>query len=175
VSTDGIEHLETERMVLERLRPGDEEALARVLGDPRVAEWVFPDRAPPEGPEISANLARHLEHWGRNGFGLWLLRDRATAAVVGRGGLLRQRIDGRDEVEVGWSIVPERWGQGLATELARAAITVAFDRLRVEQLVSFTLPHNAASRRVMEKAGFAFEREFEHVGLPHVLYRRRRW
>ncbi len=73
-------------------------------------------------------------------------------------------------VEVAWAIVPKRWGQGLATELALASVEVAFDWLGLAELIAFTLPGNLASRRVMEKAGFAYEREIEHAGLPHVLY-----
>jgi RimJ/RimL family protein N-acetyltransferase len=64
------------------------------------------------------------------------------------------------------------WGQGLATELGAASIEIAFGPLGLVDVVSFTLPGNVASRRVMEKLGFAFERETIYAGLPHVLYRR---
>jgi ribosomal-protein-alanine N-acetyltransferase len=160
-------------MTGERLRPGDEDELARILRDPAVARTLFPAGIPAVG-EVASILERHVEHWDRNGFGLWLLRDTVSGDVVGRGGLLRQRLRNRDEVEVGWAIVPERWGEGLATELGHASIAVAWGRLRLRELISFTLTSNAASRRVMEKSGFSYEREFEHLSLPHVLYRLRR-
>jgi RimJ/RimL family protein N-acetyltransferase len=70
--------------------------------------------------------------------------------------------------------VPERWRQGLATELARAAVEVAFDDLDLDEIVAFTLPDNIASRRVMEKAGFTYDRDIQRAGIPHVLYRRSR-
>ena len=76
-------------------------------------------------------------------------------------------------MEIGWAVVPERWGEGLGTELARASVAVAFGELGLDTVVAFTQPGNAASRRVMEKAGFVFERDFAHAGLPHVLYRLR--
>ena len=69
-------------------------------------------------------------------------------------------------------VVPDRWNQGLATELGAASLEVAFGPLGLVDVVSFTLPHNQASRRVMEKLGFAFERDTLYAGLPHVLYRR---
>jgi RimJ/RimL family protein N-acetyltransferase len=94
--------------------------------------------------------------------------------MVGRGGLQWTYVGGHDEVEVAWAVVPERWGEGLATELAEASIATAFGPLHLEQIVAFTLPHNITSRRVMEKTGFQFERDIVHAGLPHVLYRRRR-
>jgi ribosomal-protein-alanine N-acetyltransferase len=116
---------------------------------------------------------RTIDHWERYGFGPWILRDRATGAMVGRGGLARTHVAGRDEVEVQWAIVPERWGEGLATELARAATEVAFTDVKLTEIVAFTLPDNIASRRVMEKAGFVYEQETEYAGLLHVLYRLR--
>ena len=66
-----------------------------------------------------------------------------------------------------------RWNEGLATELGAASLAVAFGPLGLADVVSFTLPDNRASRRVMEKLGFAFERDTIHAGLPHVLYRLR--
>jgi [ribosomal protein S5]-alanine N-acetyltransferase len=74
---------------------------------------------------------------------------------------------------VAWAIAPERWRQGLATELAQVSIEVAFGPLGLDEIIAFTLPGNAASRRVMEKTGFRFEREILHASLHHVLYRRR--
>ena len=120
---------------------------------------------------MAGNLANKLEHWERHGFGMWLLRDRWTGAVVGRGGLQHTFVAGCDEIEVVWAIAPTRWGEGFATELARAAVGVAFDDLGLGEVVAFTLPTNVASRRVMEKSAFVYEREIVHAGLPHVLYR----
>ena len=51
------------------------------------------------------------------------------------------------------------------------AVEVAFEDLDLEEVVAFTLPDNIASRRVMEKAGFAYDRDIQRAGLPHVLYR----
>jgi [ribosomal protein S5]-alanine N-acetyltransferase len=70
--------------------------------------------------------------------------------------------------------VPERWGQGFATELAHECVEVGFEQLGLLEIIAFTQPDNVASRRVMEKSGFEYERDIIHAGLPHVLYRRRR-
>jgi [ribosomal protein S5]-alanine N-acetyltransferase len=67
--------------------------------------------------------------------------------------------------------VPERWNQGIATELGAASLELAFGPLALADVVSFTLPHNHGSRRVMEKLGFAYERDTDYKGWPHVLYR----
>jgi [ribosomal protein S5]-alanine N-acetyltransferase len=165
------ERLQTDRMVGERLTHDHEAEMARLLLDPRVEATLWPfDRRQTAG-DVQEGLARQLDLWRCHGFGLWLLRDRATLGCVGRGGLEYTDAPGTVAVEVAWTIAPDRWGEGLATELARAAVHVAFAKLDVPALVALTLPGNLASRRVMEKAGFAYERDIVHVGLPHVLYR----
>ncbi len=77
-------------------------------------------------------------------------------------------------VEVGWSVAPDRWGEGLAPEAAAASLDWGFEVCGLEEIVSFTMPDNHASRRVMEKLGMRYVRDFDRAGLPHVLYRLRR-
>jgi ribosomal-protein-alanine N-acetyltransferase len=166
-----IERIATARMIAERLQPRHQDELSVLLGDPRVARTLWPGEAVPSEAQLLHLLSDKLDHWERYGFGLWLLRDRATGAVVGRGGLQHTRIGGQEEIEAGWAIAPARWGEGLATELAHACTAVGFGPLELEHIVAFTLPGNVASRRVMEKAGFAYEGEVVHMGRAHVLYR----
>jgi [ribosomal protein S5]-alanine N-acetyltransferase len=168
------ESLHTLRLTGERLRSDHAAELTALLLDPAVTRWLWPFPTPRTATDVVAGLADGAEHWEHHGFGLWLLRDRVSGEMVGRGGLQYTDVDGASETEVAWAIVPERWGQGLATELAHACVKVAFGALELDGLVAMTMPDNLASRRVMEKAAFVFDREIEHAGLPHVLYRRRR-
>lgn len=169
-----VERVATERMILTRIRPQDAEDLFALHRDPRVARTMSASGRPPTDAAMAQSLSSMLRHWEQHGFGVWLLRDRTTGSAVGRGGLQHTIVDGRDEVEVGWTIVPERWREGLATEMAHAAVRAAFEDLKLPEIVAFTLPANVASRRVMEKSGFTFEREIVHAALPHVLYRQTR-
>jgi RimJ/RimL family protein N-acetyltransferase len=159
-------------MTGEPLGPEHETDLAELTLDPRVYRTLWPWSCPPTRADVRAGLVDKREHWERHGFGLWLLRDRATGEMVGRGGLQYTDAIGGFAVEAAWAIAPERWGQGLATELAGASVTVAFEVLDVHEVIAVTLPDNVASRRVMEKAGFGYDRPLEHAGLAHVLYRR---
>ncbi len=93
---------------------------------------------------------------------------------MARGGLTPARVNDREEVEVGYVVAAPRWGKGLGTEIARASVRVAFAELDLTEAVAFSRTTNHASQRVMEKAGLQREVEFEHVGLPHVLFRVRR-
>ena len=174
MSTSTIERVETERMVLERLRLEHGPEQLRLLLDRRVNATLWPRVQPPTEAEVLDGLAAKVQHWDRHGFGMWLLRDRETAEMVGRGGLQYTYTAGLHDVEAGWAIVPERWGQGLATVLANACVEVGFGCVGLQDIVAFTLPTNVASRRVMEKSGFEYERDIVHAGLPHVLYRQRR-
>ena len=91
--------------------------------------------------------------------------------LIGYAGLNRDRVEGEPVVEVGWSVTPERWGEGLASEAARASAAWGLGRLGLTEIVSFALPENRRSRRVMERIGMAYVRDFERRGLRHVLYR----
>jgi RimJ/RimL family protein N-acetyltransferase len=174
MSTATIERFDTDRMTLERLRLEHAPEQMRLLLDPRVSATLWARAERPTEADVLDGLKAKVDHWERHGFGMWLARDRDTGEMVGRGGLQYTYTAGLNDIEAGWAVVPERWGQGLATELAHACVEVGFAQLSLLEIVAFTLPDNVASRRVMEKAGFVYERGIVHAGLPHVLYRRRR-
>ncbi len=165
--------LDTPRMSGEPIGPEHESEIAELILDPRVYRTLWPWSSAPTRADVRASLMDKREHWERHGFGLWLLRDRESGLMVGRGGLQYTDAIGGFAVEAAWTVVPERWGQGLATELAIASVSVAFDVLQLRDLIAITLPDNHASRRVMDKAGFGYDRDIEHAGLRHLLYRQR--
>jgi RimJ/RimL family protein N-acetyltransferase len=129
-----------------------------------------PDGGVLSDEETRQFLRRHLDHWDRYGYGLWTFWDRVDNQFVERAGLYNTHVGGNDEVELAYALIAEYW-RGLATEMAEAILRVAFEQLHMTDLVCFTLTTNRASQRVMEKAGFEYERDVVHAGLPHVLYR----
>jgi RimJ/RimL family protein N-acetyltransferase len=110
-------------------------------------------------------------HWTRRGYGLWLIRDRETGEFAGRAGLNDLEIEGAPETEVAYSLMPNFWGRGLATELAHAFVKIGFETLALPEMIALTLTTNAKSRRVMEKAGFRYERDVVKMDMPHILCR----
>jgi RimJ/RimL family protein N-acetyltransferase len=172
VSRRSVERVETERLLATRVAQDDADELTLLLRDPRVKKTLFTNRHVPTGIEITADIIGKNEHWDAYGFGVWTLRDRSTGEFVGRAGMQHTPVTGEDEVELLWVIAPARWNQGLATEIARCAVEIAFEALGLERLIAFTLVDNHASRRVMEKAGLSYDRDIDHVGLRHALYRR---
>jgi [ribosomal protein S5]-alanine N-acetyltransferase len=170
-----IERFRTDRLLAECLRHEHFDELRRMHSDPRVMVTLAPAGVKDGGvlsdEETLQFLRRHLDHWERHGYGLWAFWDRTNGRFVGRAGLYNTRVGGNDEVELAYALMAEYWGKGLATEMARAILEVAFERLGMTDLVCFTLTTNRASQRVMEKARFGHEREVVHAGSPHVLYR----
>jgi RimJ/RimL family protein N-acetyltransferase len=165
--------LDTPRMRGEPIGPEHEAEIAELMLDPRIYRSLWPWSTAPTRADVRASLADKRDHWERHGFGLWLLRDRGSGLVAGRGGLQYTDAIGGFAVEAAWTIAPDRWGEGLATELAVASVGVAFDVLDLHELIAITLPENLASRRVMDKTGFVYDCPIEHAGFEYVLYRRR--
>lgn len=166
-----VERFNTARASAEPVDSGDLDELFGLHSDPVVMATLggrLWDRE-----ETRAFLDRLLAHWDRYGYGVWAIRDAATGRFLGRAGLRVKDIDGVSETELLYAYRADVWGRGLGTEVARAIADLALARLGMTSLVAFTLPDNAASRRVMEKAYFSYERDFIHAGLRHVLYRRR--
>ena len=163
-----VDEVRTRRLEGKRLRQDDFELLCTLYEDPRVTATLGGLRTTGETREI---LENGLQHWEQYGFGLWIFRDQTSGVFVGRGGLRRVNLEGGTETEVAYALPANHWGRGLATEMAQVSVEIAFGRLNLTDVVSFTLPTNGASRRVMEKVGFSYERDIVHVDLPHVLYR----
>jgi RimJ/RimL family protein N-acetyltransferase len=158
----------TERLVAVRLVPGHYADVLRMHADPVQMEMLGGVR---DEAKTTEYLAKNLAHWDSYGFGCWMLREGAGTGIIGRAILRHLDVDGSDEVEVGYSLDPAFWGRGLATEIAAACLEHARDDLRLSTVVAVTLPNNARSRRVLEKVGMSYDRDWLHGGTPHVLYR----
>jgi ribosomal-protein-alanine N-acetyltransferase len=149
--------LKTERLILRKLVPDDAEALYRIYHEPDVLKYFA--CAPPESIEVErAGIERHLGHYERHGFGLWATILRDSGELIGRCGLLAQKVDGADEVEVAYLLSPRFWGRGLASEAARTIRDFAFQSLGCSRLVSIIHPQNLASKRVARTIGMQFSR-----------------
>src|SRR5262245_46409646 len=168
---DSIETFTTARLAATRRSAADYDDLRRLHQDPRAMATLSADGQPLAAEQTRASLDKSLAHWEEHGFGIWTFRDLADGAFVGYCGLHRVVVEGRAEVELLYALLPAYWGRGLASEMAAAVLAIGFERLGLADVVAYTLTTNRASRRVIEKAGFSYEREFVHVGLPHVLYR----
>jgi RimJ/RimL family protein N-acetyltransferase len=160
--------LETERLRLRPYRRGDVEALAPMFGDAEHMRF-YPSVFSLEQTE--AWVDRQFERYRDDGFGLWVIEDRATGAVLGTAGPTIQVVEGIGEIEIGWHVRTGWKGRGIAPEAAAAARDWAFENLDAGHLISLVRPENRASARVAEKIGMHVDRQVEHHGLAHLVYR----
>ena len=175
-------NLRTERLILRGWRDVDREPFARMNCDPAVMEH-FPALLSRE--ESDALVDRAEAHLKQHEFGLWAAELDETGEFIGYIGLVIPQFEAAFTpcVEIGWRLAREHWGKGLATEGARSLVRHAFDVVSLAELVSFTVPANVRSVRVMKKLGMTRDPrdDFDHPSLPdghplqrHVLYRLRR-
>jgi len=177
-----IASLETERLILRTWRQADREPFARMNADPAVMEH-FP--ACLTRAESDEGVDRVEKHFRERGFGLFAAEHRRDGTFIGFIGLNVPRFSAHFTpcVEIGWRLAAAYWGQGLATEGARAVLRHGFETLSLNEIVAFTVPGNMRSRRVMDKLAMTHDLggDFDHPGLPeghpmrrHVLYRLKR-
>lgn len=171
--------LRTERLVLRAWRDEDLEPFVSLNSDPEVMRFM-PKLLNRE--ECVARIQSIRDHFREHGFGLWAVEVRNVTPLIGFVGLSIPRFEApfMPCVEIGWRLARDAWGQGFATEAARAAVTFGFHELGLQEILSFTVPDNVRSRRVMERLGMAHDPagDFGHPllaeGHPlrkHVLYR----
>lgn len=170
--------LETARLLLRHWRESDREPFAAMNADPAVMEF-FPALQSRAASDASID-AWQTQLEGR-GWSNWAVELRSTRQFIGFVGLSvpRRSLPFSPCVEVGWRLARAYWGRGYATEAARAALRVGFERLALHEIVSFTSVLNVRSRAVMERIGMRDTHEdFEHPAVPersplraHCLYR----
>lgn len=169
--------IETPRLVLRRFIDDDRAAFAEMNADPEVREF-FPGTL--SRAECDAMIDRINDGIDRNGYSFWCAALRSTNRCIGFIGVTAPNFeaDFTPCIEIGWRLARDTWGQGLATEGARASLAFAFDKLGLADVVAFTVPDNRRSRAVMERIGMRYERDFLHPKVApghrlerHVLYR----
>lgn len=174
--------IETARLSLRWWQESDRLPFALMNADPRVMEFMPACLSRSESDTLADRIQAHFQ---QHGFGLYAAELREERRYIGFIGLFVPNFEAHFTpcIEIGWRLAAAYWGRGLATEGARAVAAYAFENLQVKELVSFTVPMNVGSRRVMEKLGMTDNPsdDFDHPKLPqghplrrHVLYRLKR-
>jgi RimJ/RimL family protein N-acetyltransferase len=144
---------ETERTVVRDWRPDEADRFFDIYSRWEVARWLGAEpKAMEDRAEAEARIARWLAlNAERPGEGRWAVQRKDTGVVVGTV-IVVALPDGDGELEVGWHLHPDSWGQGFATEAARGALTRTFDR-GVGEVLAVVRPDNAASVKVCRRLG----------------------
>lgn len=172
--------LRTERLLLRAWRTDDRAPFAAMNADPEVMAHL---QGPASAYDSDAFVDRIEAHWNEHDWGLWAVEIPSVTPFIGYVGLWPvDYLDGPPMVEVGWRLARRFWGRGYATEAGRAALRYGFVEVGLDEIVSFTVPQNERSRRVMERVGLMRDPagDFDHPRVDarahpelvrHVFYR----
>jgi [ribosomal protein S5]-alanine N-acetyltransferase len=147
--------IETHRLLLRKFTLDDVDALQAVLGDPVAMQW-YP--APFDRDGVEGWIKRNLERYQRDGHGLWAMVLKASGEMIGDCGCVIQEVEDKPELEIAYHVRRNLWGNGYATEAARACMDYAFNTLGALRVISMIRPENINSRRVAEKNGLKCEK-----------------
>ena len=159
--------LETPRLILRPFVESDLDGLSALMANAdfmRFSLGVF-------SREQTAEFLEKVRARDRAGLpSLFALILRSNQKLIGYCGFFLQTVDGVEELEIAYRLDPSSWGQGLATEAARAVRDHAFEELQIAHVISLIHPDNIASRRVAEKNGMTPEKETIFRGFPTIVF-----
>ncbi|WPH21225.1 GNAT family N-acetyltransferase [Variovorax paradoxus] len=179
MAEDSIQPLiefETPRLRLRQWQESDLAPFAALAADPLVMEFLLPVPTRAASDALAARIRARI---AEQGWGLWAVEHKASGEFAGFTGLNvpLAALPFSPCVEIGWRFARQWWGQGLATEAARAALQVGFERLGFDEIVAFTALGNHRSAAVMERLGMREDVDgaFDHPAVPegHALRRHR--
>lgn len=159
--------LQTLRLQLRELTLDDLDFVAEMVAHPEVMHfWPMTyNRTEAEGW-----IRRQLERYAQDGYGYWLVVNKASGQPIGQAGLLRQEFDDATQTGIGYIIHRPFWRQGYATEAAMGCRDYAFEKLGKKRLVVLVRPENVVSHSVARKLGATAERETVFAGLVHTVF-----
>lgn len=181
---DKSPRIETERLVLRRWEARDVDGLIEMNADPRVMEFFPAVMTAEESTKMHARLMARQEEIG---FAVPVVEEQQSGRFLGFCGLgvpaYPTPLPFDPCVEIGWRLIPDAWGKGIAQEASRIWLRFGFETLQLDEIVSFTALQNERSQKVMERLGMVTDRdddfdhpmlEDDHPLLRHILYRMNR-
>ncbi len=171
--------IETERLILRTWKEEDIEPYFLINQDSKVLKYLL---GPLTREHIQEVIERMNAQQNERDYTLWAAELKSSKQMIGFIGL--NYTDWKSKftpnVEIGWRLGSQYWGNGYAPEAAKACLDYGFNKINLKEIISFTVPSNAKSLKVMEKIGLKrdFKNNFAHPKLPHdhhlsqhILYR----
>lgn len=169
-------YFETKRLIFRDWMEQDLDEFRRMNQDSRVMEYFV---KPLTEEETDQFYHRIQEEFRTYGYGLYAVETRQNKDFIGFIGFhwANFKSEFTPCIEIGWRLKQEAWGNGFATEGAKACLDYGFHTLGLKQIYSFTSKINTPSENVMKKVGMVKVTEFEHPNIiegnplrKHVLY-----
>jgi RimJ/RimL family protein N-acetyltransferase len=162
--------IRTERLLMRRWRDEDRDPFAEMNADPAVMEH-YQGTTPRDRSDAFIDYIEAW--WDEHGWGLWAIEVPGVAPFIGYVGLWpADYVTGDPGVEVGWRLARQHWGHGYVNEAAREALRFGFEEVGLDEIVSFTVPQNERSWRVMERIGLRRDPsgDFDHPKVDALAY-----
>ncbi|WP_349305900.1 GNAT family N-acetyltransferase [Clostridium swellfunianum] len=163
--------IETQRTYLREMTQNDYADLCEILQDSETMyayEHAFSDE------EVQNWLDWQLNNYEKHGFGLWAVIDKDTEEFIGQVGLTVQKVEDKEELEIGYLLKRKHWHKGYALEAAKACKEYAFNTLNKDKVVSIIRDNNYPSQHVAERVGMKIEGQFTkhyyNMDMPHYVY-----
>lgn len=163
--------IETERLLLRLLTPKDLEAWSVFfINNPQLHYVGITEEAP---PLIHAKkwMDRQLKRYSDTGLGMLAIIEKSTGELIGQVGILERDVDGEIFHEIGYGVIPAKWGKGYASEGAIRMKKYLIEHKIDDKVISLIHPDNIGSQKVAEKNGMHREREWLFEGKPCFIYR----
>lgn len=160
--------LETSRLTLRYITSRDAEALMPILGDAEVMQFSI--IGVHSKKQIKQFIEQRLISYLEYGFGLYAIVHKQNQELIGYCGFFIQSIEQQKEVEVGYRLARKYWGQGLATESAKAVVEYGQQRFNFQRFVCLIETENSRSIRVANKLGMTLEKKIIYHGLDVAMY-----
>ena len=158
--------VQTGRLLLQPVWGGDLPALRALKADPRVFAVMLGGVR--SAAQTAEELAADIAFWGRHGFGMWTVRERADEKFLGLVGIL-ERADGRG-MALRFALTPDGQGRGFASEAAAGALRFGHERAGLRRIVAVAREDNFASRGVLGAIGMRIAEAFDRDGVPMLMY-----
>jgi RimJ/RimL family protein N-acetyltransferase len=164
---------ETERLILREILPEDAKGIFELDSDKEVHKFL--GNNPINTLEKAQEIIQFIrQQYIDNGIGRWAVIEKKTGNFLGWAGLklIREPINNHyNYYDLGYRFIRQYWGQGFASETAKASLEYGFGRLKLNEIFAIANCENLNSKRVLEKVGFKFTEVFDHEGVKHDWYR----
>ena len=160
--------IQIDGFTMEPLQLSDLDSLIAIWSDPEVTKFLPSRGVPIPKEKVEKALASFIEHWQKLGYGIWKIIEDETDKMLGYCGL--RYLEELNEVELLYGLDKAYWGQGIATRTAKASVAYGFDEANLDRIIALALPENEASKKVIEKTGFKYEKQIHIFNLDGLYY-----
>jgi ribosomal-protein-alanine N-acetyltransferase len=162
--------IETPRLLIRLYTLDDEDVagLHRILADERVMQYIGGEPST-SIEQTRQRVQKRIDMQHDMGYSFWAVVEKATGDIVGDCGLFPIELD-RKDIALGFYIRRDRWGQGFATEAARACLEFGFKEIKPTRIVALVHPENMVSLRVLQKLGMTHRGTVQHRGSENELF-----